>query len=401
MAKFNLSEDYLNHAGDAVANTPRATMRVTYALSCRRGGMLCGVADIVDLLTDHCQGPVTLRGKTDGERFAAGESALALEGAFADLVALETLCSGILALSAGAGNMAALVEAAGDSIKVVDTSARRHPPELIAPLAVAAAVGGAWGTSTQAGQAAAIERFGTGGDQIRVGQRSAATFALHGSVPAAMASIFAGNCTDGAAAFHAACPQVALNVSLGFEGRERDTCASAALRFGTGLEAVRLDTPPDRIHQSGHEQAARALEMRILSQATDRPAATRALEKYGFGPGVTIEAVYGIRDLLDSLGARSTRIIVAGGFDAQKVQAFRACQAPMDIVEADGWVEFADFTCEIVRVLEDGQWVNRRRAGAGPVPMDIESLPVIFEKQSRSGEDVEAGGTGVDARGLL
>lgn len=378
MAKFNLSDEYLNKSNDAVAGTPREAMRVCYALSCRRSGMLCGVADIVDLLTDHCQGPLTLRGKRDGERFGADEVVLTLEGAFGELAALETLCTGILSLSAGAGNMADLVEAAGESVRIVDVSARRYPPELIAPLAIAAAIGGACGTSTQAGQTAAIERFGTGGERVQIGPRSPAVFGLYGHVPDALAGVFSGNSTDAAATFHAACPQASLSIRLGYEGRERDTCASAALRFGSGLDAVCLDTPRERIHQGGHEQAARALEMRILSQAGDRAAASAALEKYGFGPGVTIEAVYAIRDLLDSLGARSTRIVADGEFDAEKVRAFRACNAPLDMVEVDAWVEFAPFTSAPVRVFEGEQWISRRRAGVGPV--EPENLPVIFEK---------------------
>jgi nicotinate phosphoribosyltransferase len=396
MARFNLSDEYLNRAGDTVAGTPRGQTPVCYAISCRRGGMLCGVADIVDLLTDHCQGPLTLRGKSDGEHFEPGEIVLTLEGPFEELVTLETLGLGILSLSAGAGNMADLVEAAGDAIQIIDTSSRRYPPELIAPLAVAAAVGGARGTSTPAGKTAAIERFGVGGDQIRVGQRDPVTFGVFGSVPPALASVFADHAIDGAAAFHTACPDALLSLSLGADRRERDTAVQAALRFGSGLDAVRLDTPKEQIHQGGHENPMRTLEMRILSQAPDRPAAQQALDSYGFGPGVTIEAIYAIRDLLDAQGARSARIVVTGEFDAQYVRALRACSTPVDTIETHGWVEFAEFTARIARVFEDGKWVTRTQAGpettmsdsapsesAPPEstpPDELESLPIIFQK---------------------
>jgi len=380
MAKFNLTEESLNRSSDTVAGTPREQAPVCYAITCPQAGMVCGVADIVDLLTDHCQGPLTLRGKSDGERFEAGDVVLTLEGPFGEMVALETLCLGILSLSLGAANMADLVEAAGDSIKVIDTSARHFPPELIAPLAVAAAVGGARGTSTRAGQTAAVERFGVGGDNIQIGSRSPVIFGLYGSVPDALTTVFSGNSVECAQSYHATCPDAPLSVVLGFEGRERDTCSEVARQLGSALEAVRLDTPPDRLHQGGHEQAPRALEMRILSQARDRAAAQSALEKYGFGPGVTVEAVYAIRDLLDSHGARSARIVVGGDFDVQKVKAFRACHAPVDMIETDRWVEFAEFTSRIVRVLQDGQWIRRPRAGAAEPPAEPDNLPVIFQK---------------------
>ena len=153
----------------------------------------------------------------------------------------------------------------------------------------------------------------------------------------------------------------------------------AAQRFGSSLEAVRLDVPPDRLHQGGHEKAVRTLEMRILSQAGDRAAAQVALEKFGFGPGLTIEAVYAMRDLLDSLGTRSTRIVVGGDIDAEKLRAFRACQAPVDAVETDRWVEFAEFSSEIIRVLGDGQSVPRDQAGSD-TPTEPADLAVIFQK---------------------
>ncbi|GMV97789.1 MAG: hypothetical protein HRF43_19840 [Phycisphaerae bacterium] len=379
MPKFNLSDEYFNRSLDTVAGTPRESMPVCYAVFCRQAGVMCGVADIVDLLTDHCKGPVTLRGKTDGEPFAPGEVVLTLEGPFGELVTLETLYLGILSLSAAAGNMAAIVEAAGPEVKVIDMAARHYPPELTAPIALAAAVGGARGTSTQAGHAAVLERFGVGGDHICVGARSPVEFKLYGSIPHALNAVFEGGSIESAAAYHAACPDVPLTVLLDFEGCERDVCAEAVARFGSALEAVRLDTPANRIHQGGHDRPTRALEMRILSQAPDRRAAQEALDRYGFGPGVTIEAVYAIRDLLDSLGARSTRIVVSSGFDLEKVRAFRACRAPMDVIGTGSWVRFGVFTSDIVRVFENGQWLRRCKAGRSDELVEPEGLPVIYQ----------------------
>ena len=380
MTKFNLSEDYLNKCSDTVAATPHEHLPVRYAITCRRGGMMCGVADIVDLLNDHCNGPLTLRGKADGERFAAGEVVLVLEGPFGELVPLETLCGGILSLSAAAANMAELVEAAGDSIRIIDTSARRYPPELIGPVAIAAAVGGARGTNTQAGQTAVLERFGVGGDQIRVGSRPQVSFGLYGSVPRVLDVMYGGEGVEAAEALHRACSYTSLTVRAGAEGRERDVLTEAVRRFGSALESVRWDTPPDRMHQGGHEKPTRTLEMRILSQAGDRAAAQAALERYGFGPGVTIEMVYAVRDLLDSLGGRYTKITVGDGFDIEKIRAWRTCNATLDFIEVDDWVDFGEFTSELVAVQEEGHWVARRPTGSTTELIIPEDLPVIVQR---------------------
>lgn len=380
MAKFNLSDEYFNRAHETVAGTPREQTRVCYAVFCREPGMMCGVADIVDLLTDHCPGSVVLRGKSDGQTFEAGEVVLTLEGAFGELVALETMYLGILSLSRAAANMAAMVEAAGEGIDVVDMAARHYPPELAAPVALAAAIGGACGTSTQAGHAAVIERFGVGGDHICIGSRPPKAFRLYASIPHALNAVFGGDSIETAVAYQSTYPNETLTVLADFEGRERDVCAEAVRRFGSGLDAVRLDTAGNRLHQGGHDTPTRALEMRILSQAPDRPAAQAALARYGFGPGVTIEETYAIRDLLDSMGARSTRIVVSSGFDVEKVRAFRACRAPIDAIGTGSWVGFAMFTSDIVRVQEDGCWIQRCKAGRVDEIIEPQDLPVLYQR---------------------
>ena len=143
---------------------------------------------------------------------------------------------------------------------------------------------------------------------------------------------------------------------------------------------MRMDTAANRIHQGGHEKPTRTLEMRILSRVEDRPTAMAALERYGFGPGVTIELVYAIRDLLDSLGAKSTRILVSSGFDLEKVRAFRACKAPMDGIGTGSWVDFAVFTSDILRVHEQGQWVSRCKVGRAEELHEPPDLPTLLQK---------------------
>ncbi|HSW45808.1 MAG TPA: hypothetical protein VLM89_09575 [Phycisphaerae bacterium] len=380
MPRYDLADEYFNRAYETVVGTERETMPVLYGLFCRKPGVMAGVKDVADFLNGQCAGPITVRALPDGKSFEANQIVMTLEGPFGQLVTMETTCLGLLSLSAGAANMAAVTKAAGD-IPVIDMAARHYPPELVEAIALAAAIGGAAGTSTPAGHSVVQERFGIGDGRIQVGQQSPRSFNLYGTIPHALNAIYEGSSIESAAAFHERCPDVPLTVLLDFEGREKEVCSDAARRFSYELHAVRLDTPANRVFEGGHDRVPRALEMRVLSQAPDRAAALAALDKYGAGPGVTIEAVYAIRDLLDSMGSRSTKIVVSSGFDLGKVRAFRAACAPMDSIGTGSWVGFSAFTADILKVFENDQWGDRCKAGRRAELIDLPDLPVILAKE--------------------
>ena len=184
---------------------------------------------------------------------------------------------------------------------------------------------------------------------------------------------------ESAVAYHDRYPDVPLTILVDFEGTERDVISAAVRRFGSALQGIRLDIAGSRVHQGGHEKANRALEMRILSAVSERAAAQAALDRYGFGPGVTIESVYNARDLLNSLGARQTQIVVSGGFTPEKARAFMACRAPMDAIGTGSWVQFAPFTSDIVKVHDGTSWVTRCKAGRADEFHEPEGLPLLLE----------------------
>lgn len=377
MPVSDLADEYFNRSHLTVRGTPLEHTRVCYAVFCRSAGRLAGVADVISLIR-HRGGPgVVVRGKSDGDTFATNEVVLSIEGPFGQLVTLETEYLGMLSMSGAASNMAAMVEAAGE-VKIIDMAARHFPPELAGRIGVAAAIGGAAGTSTPAGYAEARARFGVGGRQIQVGAAPPRDFKLYGTIPHALNAVYAGSSIESAAAYHERFPNVPLTVLVDFEGTERDTVSAAVQRFHGDLFAVRLDTPMSRVHQGGHEKPSRALEMRILSKVKDRPAAMAALEKYGFGPGVTIEAAYAIRDLLDSLCARETKLIVSSGFDLEKIRAFKACAAPMDFIGTGSWIQFFTFTSDIVRVYENDTWQARCKVGRAAELHEPADMPVLL-----------------------
>jgi nicotinic acid phosphoribosyltransferase len=226
-----------------------------------------------------------------------------------------------------------------------------------------------------------LSRFGQGGGTIRIGEKQPVEFKLYGGSGHDLNALYGGDSMKSATAFDEAYPKGPFMIHVDYEGRERDVCAEAIGQFAYELKAVYLDTPPGRIVQGGHGQPARALEMRILSQASDRAAAAEALEKFGFGDGLTIEATYIIRDVLDSLGGKSVQIIAAGQFDAEKIKAFRMCHAPVDAFTTGGnWLRFADVCSSLTDVEEEGEWQSVPRAGGTEAIERPEDMPVLCEK---------------------
>jgi len=373
----DLADEYFNRSYRTVAGTPLEQTRVCYAVFCRESGRLAGVADVLDLVRQRGGSGTIVRGKSDGQVFRPCEVVLTIEGAFGRLVVLETELLGMLSMSGAASEMAALVDAAG-SVPVIDMSARHYPPELQPRIGVAAAIGGAAGTSTPAGHAAAHARFGVGGERIRVGQELAREFKLYGTIPHALNAIYGGSSVESAAAYRERFARIPLVMLVDFEGTEREVISAAVQRFHMDLSGVRLDVPGNRVHQGGHDKPVRALEMRILAGVKDRPAAMAALERYGFGPGVTVESVFAVRDLLDSINAKHVKIVVSSGFDLHKIRAFKACHAPIDFIGTGSWVRFSAFTSDIVRIQDTGGWVPRCKAGRAQELDEPPDLPILL-----------------------
>ncbi len=375
MPQLPISDEYFNRSAAIVTDTPLFATRVRYCVFARHSGVICGLNRAVTWIDEQCLGPVTIRAMSDGERFESNRAVLVIEGLFGELVNLETTYLGMLAFSGAATEMARIVAAAGD-VPVIDMSPRHYPYEIIEQIAYASAIGGARGTSTRAGHRYVQRWLGTGdGEQIRVGQAPPHEYRLYGSIPHCLNAVFDGSSVASAKAYLEHFPDVPLTVLIDFEGRELDVCREAARAFGERLYAVRLDTHGGRIHQGGHARSDAKMVERILRQTGDTPEVRAALERFGFGAGVTIEAVYNVRAALDEAGAKATRILVSSGFTAEKVAAFRACQAPMDAIGTGSWVTFLVFTSDITHVFEAGRWVDRSKCGRGD-EIRVPELPV-------------------------
>src|SRR6478672_1277214 len=197
MARSERADEYFNRSFEIVAGTPVEPLPVCYAVFCREPGVLSGVTDVLGLINQRCETGVTVRSRLDGYHYAGGEIVMTLEGPFGQLVTLETELLGMLSLSQAAANMSAIVEAAGETL-VIDMAARHYPPEICEYIAVAAAVGGAAGTSTPIGHQGVHERYGIGDGRIQVGTGISRSFDLYGSIPHALNAALNGSSMEAA-----------------------------------------------------------------------------------------------------------------------------------------------------------------------------------------------------------
>lgn len=378
MPQLPISDEYFNRSAAIVTDTPLFNKRVRYCVFARAAGLVCGLNRAVAWIDEQCLGSLRVCARSDGDRFLPNQAILTIEGLFGELVNLETTYLGMLAFSGAANEMHRIVEAAG-GVPVVDMSPRHYPYEIIEQIAYAAAIGGAIGTSTRAGLRYVHRWLGCGADRIRVGDGPPREFKLYGSIPHALNAVFDGSSIKAAQAYAQRFPDVPLTVLIDFEGTELDVCREAARVFGARLDAVRLDTHGGRIHQGGHDKPPVELARRILAQAPDPQAARYALERWGAGPGVTIEAAYNVRRTLDECGAQHTKILVSSGFTTEKVAAFRAAAAPIDGIGTGSWVQFLVFTSDVTHVFEEGRWQPRSKRGRGE-EIEMPDLPVRIDR---------------------
>jgi nicotinate phosphoribosyltransferase len=153
-----------------------------------------------------------------------------------------------------------------------------------------------------------------------------------GTVPHALVAAYGGNTVLAATKFaESAAPDVNVVVLVDFENDSVGTSLEVARALGDRLWGVRLDT-------------SRTLVDRALWN-----------EMGDFDPrGVNERLVRKVRDALDENGFERVRIVVSGGFDAERIHEFEERGVPVDsygvgssLIRGDN-----DFTADVV--LTDG-----------------------------------------------
>jgi nicotinate phosphoribosyltransferase len=305
---------YFNHARETLLEDgrhPRVVMQVFQKQQAALGGMDEAIAILK--LCSYDWEELTVHALYDGDEIAPWETVMTIEGDYTLFAHLETPYLGVLARrTLVSTNVRRVVEAARGK-PILFFPARHDHHRVQTGDGYAAHVAGAIGVSTDA------QASWWGGRGI-------------GTVPHALIAAYGGNTVLAATKFAESAPEdVNVVVLVDFENDSVRTSLEVARAMGDRLWGVRLDT--------------------------SRTLVDRALwgEMGDFDPrGVNERLVRKVRDALDENGFERVKIVVSGGFTAERIREFEAKNVPVDsygvgssLIRGDN-----DFTADIV--LTDG-----------------------------------------------
>ena len=313
---FNLTRDLL----EAEGRRPQVLMQVFQ----KERSVLGGVDEAVAVLKE-CAGrcgpdggftpgwdELEVRALHEGDRIEPRETVMTIAGDYSLFAHLETVYLGCLARrSLVMRNVDAVVRAARG--KQILFFPARHDHWLVQTGdGWAAHIGGSIGVSTDA-QASWWGGIGVG------------------TVPHGLIAAYGGDTVAAAKAF---CKQFAddmnVTVLVDFDNDCVGTSLAVADALGEQLWAVRLDT--------SERLADKAMVARFGAEAAPR--------------GVAPELVHAVRDALDEAAHGHVRIVVSGGFNADRIRRFEAAGVPVDAYGVgSSLIRGAnDFTADVVRV---------------------------------------------------
>jgi nicotinate phosphoribosyltransferase len=294
------SDAYLNQTKrllEAEGRTPRVLMQVFQ----REPSMLGGIDEAIAVLR-LCSGrraadgswvdgwrELDVRALHEGDEIAPLEPVLTIEGDYSLFAHLETVYLGCLARrSLIMRNVRDAVRAAGE--KPILFFPARHDHWLVQTGdGYAAHVAGAIGVSTDA------QASWWGGRGV-------------GTIPHALIASFGGDEIAAARAFARTLGgETNLTVLVDFHNHSVRTAIAVADALGDELWGVRLDTAQDLLDDD--------LRARLGDSAPR---------------GVSPELAQAVREGLDAHGHERVRIVVSGGFTAQRIAEFEARGAPVD-----------------------------------------------------------------------
>ena len=316
-AYFVLTKQLLEDEGEH----PHVTMQVFQKQDSILGGIDEAIA-ILKLCAGHREGSEWIPGWDDlvvhalheGDRVAARETVMTIEGDYSLFAHLETVYLGSLARrSLIMRNIAEVVEAARG--KQIFYFPARHDHWLVQTGdGWSAHVAGAIGVSTDA------QASWWGGRGI-------------GTVPHGLIAAYGGDTVRAARRFadrfHA---DMNVTVLVDFENDSVRTALAVAHELGDKLWGVRLDTS----------------EMLVDRSLVD--------EMGDFKPtGVNPRLVENVRAALDGAGFSQVKIVASGGFTAERIRAFEAASIPVDAYGVGSSLIRGenDFTADVV--LLDGR----------------------------------------------
>jgi nicotinate phosphoribosyltransferase len=306
------SDAYFNFAREALlanGRRPRVLMQVFQKNDAILGGVDEAIA--VLKLCSHDWEALEVHALHDGDAVAPWETVLTIEGDYTLFAHLETVYLGVLARrTLVSTNVRRVVEAAAP--KPILFFPARHDHWLVQTGdGYAAHIAGAIGVSTDA------QSSWWGGRGL-------------GTVPHALIACYDGNTVEAAKHFAEWAPEeMNVVVLVDFENDSVRTSLDVARALGPKLWGIRLDT------------SERLVDRSLWHAMGD------------FDPrGVNARLVGKVRAALDGDGFDAVRIVVSGGFTADKIGAFEAAGVPADVYGVGSSLIRGsnDFTADIVRV---------------------------------------------------
>lgn len=315
MREGHYSDKYFLYTRDVLLadrHDPPVTLQVFQKKHAWLGGMDEAIAILRTCLTEgYPWTDLEVFALRDGDAITPWEPVMHINGPYAAFAHLETVYLGVLARRTKvATNTRRVVEAAWP--KPVMFFPARHDHWLVQTGdGYAAHIAGAIGVSTDA-QASWWGSRGVG------------------TVPHALIACYGGDTVRASEAYARHVGEGVNVISLvDFDNDCVATSVAVARALGERLWGVRLDTSETLVDRS------------ILDQmGTFRPT------------GVNPKLVWNVRHALDAAGFPHVRIIVSGGFDAEKIREFESMNVPVDGygVGSSLFKDRFDFTADVVRV---------------------------------------------------
>jgi nicotinate phosphoribosyltransferase len=313
-AYFNFTKELL----EAERRRPRVVMQVFQ----KQRSVLGGIDEAIAVLK-LCAGrrsdgrwiegwpELTVHALQEGDQLSPYETVMHIEGDYTLFAHLETVYLGCLARrTLITRNVREVVDAARGK-SVLYFPARHDHWSVQAGDGFAAHLAGATGVSTDA------QASWWGGEGI-------------GTIPHALIASYDGDTVAAARAFADRCgDRMNLVVLVDFDNDSVRTALEVAEALGDRLWGVRLDTSHTLIDRS-------------LERHTGR-----------FDPhGVNPELVRLVRTALDGAGHERVKIVVSGGFNAERIREFERVEAPVDAYGVGSSLLRGenDFTADVVIV---------------------------------------------------
>ncbi len=267
---------------------------VTMEIFPSRNGLICGMREVLGLLSTVLPPKAEVWALDEGESMQAKEIVLRITAPYQSFGLYETAILGTLAHESGWATAARECVEAAEGIPIISFGARHVHPDVSARMEYAAVVGGCVGCATPAGAALA-------------------GLSPSGTIPHAMILVF-GDTVEATLAFDRHMPPEVNRIALvdTFKDEAEESLRVAAA-LGERLWGVRLDTPSERGR-------------------------------------VTPDLVREVRARLDQAGYQHVKITVSGGVDPARIRLFRERGAPVDAFGIGSAISGAppiDFTGDI------------------------------------------------------